>query len=108
MQRELERLFALAVPTVVREPVPTRSQICTPCILSQTCTQRMHLTQRFSQRRTVSYTHLGAEYRIVIENPYGAEHGVQELYVDGVRQERNLLAPAVPGRVVSVRVVLGG
>ena len=50
----------------------------------------------------------GAEYRIVIENPYGAEHGVQELYVDGVRQESNLLAPAVPGSVVSVRVVLGG
>ena len=50
----------------------------------------------------------GAEYRIVIENPDGAEHGVQELYVDGVRQESNLLAPAVPGSVVSVRVVLGG
>ena len=67
-----------------------------PCI--PPAWKNVRLTRRFR----------GAEYRIVIENPYGAEHGVQELYVDGVRQESNLLAPAVPGSVVSVRVVLGG
>ena len=66
-----------------------------PCI--PPAWKNVRLTRRFR----------GAEYRIVIENPYGAEHGVQELYVDGVRQESNLLAPAVPGSVVSVRVVLG-
>ena len=67
-----------------------------PCIPPAWKTIR--LTRRFR----------GAEYRIVIENPYGAEHGVRALYVNGVRQESNLLAPAVPGSVVSVRVVLGG
>ncbi len=50
----------------------------------------------------------GAQYRITVDNPDGAEHGVRELYVDGVRQDGNLIAPAAPGSVVSVRVVLGG
>ena len=50
----------------------------------------------------------GAQYRITVENSDGAEHGVRELYVDGVRQDGNLIAPAAPGSVVSVRVVLGG
>ena len=50
----------------------------------------------------------GAQYCITVENPDGAEHGVRELYVDGVRQDGNLIAPAAPGSVVSVRVVLGG
>ena len=49
----------------------------------------------------------GAQYRITVENPDGAEHGVRELYVDGVQQTGNLIAPAAPGSVVSVRVVLG-
>ena len=49
----------------------------------------------------------GAEYRIVIENPYGAEHGVRALYVNGTRQDGNLIAPAEPGSIVSVRVVMG-
>ena len=50
----------------------------------------------------------GAQYCITVENPDGAEHGVRELYVDGVRQDGNLIAPAAPGSVVSVRVVMGG
>ena len=50
----------------------------------------------------------GAQYCITVENPDGAEHGVRELHVDGVRQDGNLIAPAAPGSVVSVRVVLGG
>ena len=50
----------------------------------------------------------GAQYCITVENPDGAEHGVRKLYVDGVRQDGNLIAPAAPGSVVSVRVVLGG
>ena len=50
----------------------------------------------------------GAQYCITVENPDGAEHGVRELYVDDVRQDGNLIAPAAPGSVVSVRVVLGG
>ena len=50
----------------------------------------------------------GAQYCITVENPDGAEHGVRELYVDGVRQDGNLIAPAAPGSVVSARVVLGG
>ena len=49
----------------------------------------------------------GAEYRIVIENPDGAEHGVRALYVNGTRQDGNLIAPAEPGSIVSVRVVMG-
>ena len=55
-----------------------------------------------------SWTGRGAQYRITVENPDGAEHGVRELYVDGVQQTGNLIAPAAPGSVVSVRVVLGG
>ena len=50
----------------------------------------------------------GAQYCITVENPDGAEHGVRKLYVDGVQQTGNLIAPAAPGSVVSVRVVLGG
>ena len=59
---------------------------------------RLTLTRRFR----------GAQYCITVENPGGAEHGVQELYVNGVRQDGNLIAPAAPDSVVSVRVVLGG
>ena len=67
-----------------------------PCIPPEWA--RLTLTRRFR----------GAQYCITVENPGGAEHGVQELYVNGVRQDGNLIAPAAPGSVVSVRVVLGG
>ena len=66
-----------------------------PCIPPEWKTIR--LTRRFR----------GAEYRIVIENPDGAEHGVRALYVNGTRQYGNLIAPAEPGSIVSVRVVMG-
>ena len=66
-----------------------------PCIPPEWA--RLTLTRRFR----------GAQYCITVENPGGAEHGVQELYVNGVRQDGNLIAPAAPGSVVSVRVVLG-
>ena len=66
-----------------------------PCIPPEWKTIR--LTRRFR----------GAEYRIVIENPDGAEHGVRALYVNGTRQDGNLIAPAEPGSIVSVRVVMG-
>ena len=49
----------------------------------------------------------GAVYEITIENPLGAEHGVRELYVDGAKQDGDLLAPAAAGQTVSVRVVMG-
>ena len=67
-----------------------------PCIPPEW--KQLTLTRRFR----------GAQYCITVENPDGAEHGVRELYVDGVRQDGNLIAPAAPGSVVSVRVVLGG
>ena len=67
-----------------------------PCIPPEWT--RLTLTRRFR----------GAQYCITVENPGGAEHGVQELYVNGVRQDGNLIAPAAPDSVVSVRVVLGG
>ena len=67
-----------------------------PCIPPEWA--RLTLTRRFR----------GAQYCITVENPGGAEHGVQELYVNGVRQDGNLIAPAAPDSVVSVRVVLGG
>ena len=66
-----------------------------PCIPPAWKTIR--LTRRFR----------GAEYRIVIENPDGAEHGVRALYVNGTRQDGNLIVPAEPGSIVSVRVVMG-
>ena len=66
-----------------------------PCI--PPAWKNVRLTRRFR----------GAEYRIVIENPYGAEHGVRALYVNGTRQDGNLIAPAEPGSSVSVRVVMG-
>ena len=66
-----------------------------PCIPPEWKT--IQLTRRFR----------GAEYRIVIENPDGAEHGVRALYVNGTRQDGNLIAPAEPGSIVSVRVVMG-
>ena len=66
-----------------------------PCI--PPAWKNVRLTRRFR----------GAEYRIVIENPYGAEHGVRALYVNGTRQDGNLIAPAAPGSIVSVRVVMG-
>lgn len=66
-----------------------------PCIPPEW--KEIKLTRRFR----------GAQYCITVENPDGAEHGVRELYVDGVRQESDLLAPAVPGSIVSVRVVMG-
>ena len=66
-----------------------------PCI--PPAWKNVRLTRRFR----------GAEYRIVIENPYGAEHGVRALYVNGTRQDGNLIAPAEPGSIVSVRVVMG-
>ena len=67
-----------------------------PCIPPEW--KQLTLTRRFR----------GAQYCITVENPDGAEHGVRELYVDGVRQDGNLIAPAAPGSVVSVRVVMGG
>ena len=67
-----------------------------PCIPPEW--KQLTLTRRFR----------GAQYRITVDNPDGAEHGVRELYVDGVRQSGNLLAPAEAGSVVSVRVVMGG
>ena len=48
----------------------------------------------FLSMQPVSYTHLDVYKR--------QEHGVRELYVDGVRQDGNLIAPAAPGSVVSV------
>ena len=48
-----------------------------------------------------------AVYHITVENPDGIEHGVQALYVNGVRQSSNLIVPAAPGGSVSVRVVMG-
>ena len=66
-----------------------------PCI--PPAWKNVRLTRRFR----------GAEYRIVIENPDGAEHGVRALYVNGTRQDGNLIAPAEPGSIVSVRVVMG-
>mgnify|MGYP000240252671 FL=1 len=62
----------------------------------------------FRSHLTLTRRFRGAQYCITVENPDGAEHGVRELYVDGVRQDGNLIAPAAPGSVVSVRVVLGG
>ena len=67
-----------------------------PCIPPEW--KQLTLTRRFR----------GAQYRITVDNPDGAEQGVRELYVDGVRQSGNLLAPAEAGSVVSVRVVMGG
>ncbi len=67
-----------------------------PCIPPEW--KQLTLTRRFR----------GAQYRITVENSDGAEHGVRELYVDGVQQTGNLIAPAAPGSVVSVRVVMGG
>lgn len=49
----------------------------------------------------------GAQYRITVENPDGAEHGVRELYVDGVQQTGKPDRARRAGSVVSVRVVLG-
>ena len=66
-----------------------------PCILPEWKT--ITLTRRFR----------GAQYHITIENTDGAEHGVRALYVDGKPQDGNLIAPAAPGSVVSVRVVMG-
>ena len=66
-----------------------------PCI--PPAWKNVRLTRRFR----------GAEYRIVIENPDGAEHGVRALYVNGTRQDGNLIVPAEPGSIVSVRVVMG-
>ena len=66
-----------------------------PCIPPEWKT--VTLTRRFR----------GAQYHITIEHTDGAEHGVRALYVNGKPQEGNLIAPAAPGSVVSVRVVMG-
>ena len=76
--------------------VPADGLCIFPCVPPEWT--HLTLTRRFR----------GAQYCITVENPDGAEHGVRELYVDGVRQDGNLIAPAAPGSVVSVRVVLGG
>ena len=66
-----------------------------PCIPPEW--KQITLTRRFR----------GAQYRITIDNPDGAEHGVRALSVDGVQQAGNLIAPAAPGSEVCVRVVMG-
>lgn len=48
----------------------------------------------------------GAVYHIKVENPKGVQRGVREVYVDGVKQETNLLTPKGKRRY-EVRVVMG-
>ena len=52
VQSESPSFRASCTPTVVREPVPTRSQMCIPWMWSHTWIHRIHLTQRFSIRTT--------------------------------------------------------
>ena len=47
----------------------------------------------------------GALYEITVENPDGAEKGVKELYVNGVRADRVPVVPA--GETCRVRAVMG-
>ena len=46
------RVLVWATPTVVRVPVPIRSQMPMPWIFSHTWMHRIHFTQRFSIRTT--------------------------------------------------------
>ena len=52
VQSESANVLAPDTPMVVRVPVPIRSQMCIPWILSQTWMQRMQRMQRFSNRTT--------------------------------------------------------
>lgn len=56
---------------------------------------------------TVKRRFRGAEYRIAVENPEGAQRGVKEIYVDGTRLEGTVIPPAETGKTVSVRVIMG-
>lgn len=56
---------------------------------------------------TVKRRFRGAEYRIAVENPEGAQRGVKEVYVDGTRLEGTVIPPAETGKTVSVRVIMG-
>ncbi len=71
---------------------------------------------------TVTRRFRGSDYRITIDNPDGVEKGIREAWVEGKKTEPGLsgnaagpcltdcgllLAPAAPGSVVKVRVVLG-
>ena len=55
---------------------------------------------------TVKRRFRGAEYRIAVENPEGAQRGVKEVYVDGTRLEGTVIPPAETGKTVSVRVIM--
>ena len=68
---------------------------------------------------TVTRRFRGADYRITVDNPDGAETGIREAWVEGKKTELSgnagpcltgrglLLAPAAPGSVVEVKVILG-
>lgn len=56
---------------------------------------------------TVKRRFRGAEYRIAVENPEGAQRGVKEVYVDGTRLGGTVIPPAETGKTVSVRVIMG-
>ena len=66
-----------------------------PCIPSEW--KQLSIMRRFR----------GTEYRITIENPDGAEHGVKAVYVDDKLQKTNLISPSAPGSTVAVRIVMG-
>ena len=48
----------------------------------------------------------GAVYHIKVENPNGVQKGIREIYLDGAKQESNLLVPKGKRRY-EVRVVMG-
>jgi cyclic beta-1,2-glucan synthetase len=56
---------------------------------------------------TITYRHCSATYHIHVENPQGVERGVQEVHVDGQRQEGKEAALMDDGQTHEVRVVLG-
>ena len=55
---------------------------------------------------TVERRYRGALYRVTVDNSAGAEHGVKELWVNGVRTE-GAVPPAPAGTTVEIRAVMG-
>jgi cyclic beta-1,2-glucan synthetase len=57
---------------------------------------------------TLTYRFQSARYRIVIENPQGAERGIAEVWLDGQRHEDLVIPLADDQQTHEARVVMGG
>jgi cellobiose phosphorylase len=49
----------------------------------------------------------GSSYEITVENPKGVEFGVKEVYIEGRRQEGNLIPAGEKGKRYRIKVIMG-